>query len=303
MSGTSDRGTGHTAAAPGAAGEPSMEDILASIRRILSEDEPLSSPNEASAAAHDAERHEAGHDEVLELDPSMIVEDPYETMPMSGDRRAATDAPLTQPAISAPVPQPMHETPMHETPMHEAPMHEAPPVPDAPVYEPPVYQPPAYQPPAYQPPVYQAPVDAALVPAPKPHEPAPAAASPVEWAAEPAPVPPVSAAPHVHTLGQPSMEQPVSSTPYVPAPSSETVDEDLVAPSAAAGVASSVGELLRAVAAKREPIPVQRNGPTIEDLVREEMRPLLKAWLDTNLPPLVERLVRVEIERVVTRAF
>ena len=35
--------------------------------------------------------------------------------------------------------------------------------------------------------------------------------------------------------------------------------------------------------------------------MREEMRPLLKSWLDANLPPLVERLVRVEIERVVGR--
>ena len=42
--------------------------------------------------------------------------------------------------------------------------------------------------------------------------------------------------------------------------------------------------------------------PTIEDIVREEIRPLLKHWLDTNLPPLVERLVRAEIERVVGRA-
>ena len=41
--------------------------------------------------------------------------------------------------------------------------------------------------------------------------------------------------------------------------------------------------------------------PTIEDLVREEMRPLLKEWLDTHLPPLVERLVRAEIERLVNR--
>jgi cell pole-organizing protein PopZ len=35
--------------------------------------------------------------------------------------------------------------------------------------------------------------------------------------------------------------------------------------------------------------------------VREEIRPLLKDWLNANLPPLVERLVRVEIERVVGR--
>jgi cell pole-organizing protein PopZ len=35
--------------------------------------------------------------------------------------------------------------------------------------------------------------------------------------------------------------------------------------------------------------------------VRAELRPLLKQWLDTNLPGMVERLVRVEIERVVGR--
>jgi cell pole-organizing protein PopZ len=46
---------------------------------------------------------------------------------------------------------------------------------------------------------------------------------------------------------------------------------------------------------------VRSDGPTVEDIVREEMRPLLKSWLDANLPPLVERLVRVEIERVVGR--
>jgi uncharacterized protein len=33
-------------------------------------------------------------------------------------------------------------------------------------------------------------------------------------------------------------------------------------------------------------------------LVREMLRPLLKAWLDENLPGMVERLVRSEIERV-----
>jgi uncharacterized protein len=40
------------------------------------------------------------------------------------------------------------------------------------------------------------------------------------------------------------------------------------------------------------------NARTLEDLVREMLRPLLKSWLDDNLPSLVERLVRAEIERV-----
>jgi hypothetical protein len=40
------------------------------------------------------------------------------------------------------------------------------------------------------------------------------------------------------------------------------------------------------------------NARTLEDLVREMLRPMLKVWLDDNLPGLVERLVRAEIERV-----
>ncbi|MBX6376329.1 MAG: DUF2497 domain-containing protein, partial [Acetobacteraceae bacterium] len=60
--------------------------------------------------------------------------------------------------------------------------------------------------------------------------------------------------------------------------------------------------LLRTIAAERN-AAVARGGPTLEDLVREEIRPLLKEWLDQHLPPLVERLVRAEIERVVGRAL
>jgi cell pole-organizing protein PopZ len=40
------------------------------------------------------------------------------------------------------------------------------------------------------------------------------------------------------------------------------------------------------------------NARTLEDLVKEMLRPMLKSWLDDNLPNLVERLVRAEIERV-----
>jgi hypothetical protein len=35
-----------------------------------------------------------------------------------------------------------------------------------------------------------------------------------------------------------------------------------------------------------------------ENMTREILRPMLKAWLDENLPSLVERLVRAEIQRV-----
>jgi cell pole-organizing protein PopZ len=41
-----------------------------------------------------------------------------------------------------------------------------------------------------------------------------------------------------------------------------------------------------------------QNARTLEDLVKEMLKPMLRVWLDDNLPILVERLVRAEIERV-----
>jgi len=43
---------------------------------------------------------------------------------------------------------------------------------------------------------------------------------------------------------------------------------------------------------------LMQNPRTVEDLVREMLKPMLKAWLDDNLPNMVERLVRAEIDRV-----
>lgn len=86
----------------------------------------------------------------------------------------------------------------------------------------------------------------------------------------------------------------------IPVAIPDPLPPSLVAPEAAAAAAVSVGALLRTLASERT-TAVSRGGPTIEDLVREEMRPILKDWLDTHLAPMVERLVRAEIERVVSR--
>ncbi len=88
--------------------------------------------------------------------------------------------------------------------------------------------------------------------------------------------------------------------PVAPAPAAPSPDA-LLAPAVAAAASASVGELLRAVSSERGAM-VGRAGPTIEDVVREELRPLLKDWLDQHLPAIVERLVRAEIERVAGRA-
>ena len=97
----------------------------------------------------------------------------------------------------------------------------------------------------------------------------------------------------------PSQAQAASSPASQPQPQPGV--SGLVAPEAAASAASAVSALVQALVAERT-APVYRGGPSIEDVVRDELRPLLKTWLDQHLPPLVERLVRAEIERVVGRA-
>jgi uncharacterized protein len=67
-------------------------------------------------------------------------------------------------------------------------------------------------------------------------------------------------------------------------------DRPLLAPSTTAAVDSAFNALAQSVLAK--------NARTLDDLVSEMLRPMLKAWLDDNLPDLVERIVRDEIERV-----
>src|SRR4051812_30209220 len=76
----------------------------------------------------------------------------------------------------------------------------------------------------------------------------------------------------------------------------------LVAPEVAAAAAASVRSMLRTLAAER-PVIVTRDGPSIEDVVRAAVRPVLKEWLDAQLPRLVEREIRAEIERVVSQAL
>jgi cell pole-organizing protein PopZ len=71
------------------------------------------------------------------------------------------------------------------------------------------------------------------------------------------------------------------------------------APTAAPGDARSIDDAAvdSAFNALAQTVLVH-NARTLEDLVREMLRPMLKVWLDDNLPGMVERLVRAEIERV-----
>ena len=68
------------------------------------------------------------------------------------------------------------------------------------------------------------------------------------------------------------------------------MDEGLISSTTTAAVDSAFNALAQTV--------LVQNARTLEDLIREMLRPMLKIWLDDNLPGLVERLVRAEIERV-----
>ena len=67
-------------------------------------------------------------------------------------------------------------------------------------------------------------------------------------------------------------------------------DRGLISSSTMAAVDSAFHSLSHTV--------LGQNARTLEDLVKEMLRPMLKSWLDDNLPSLVERIVRAEIERV-----
>jgi cell pole-organizing protein PopZ len=73
-------------------------------------------------------------------------------------------------------------------------------------------------------------------------------------------------------------------------PLPEAGERGLVSAATTAAVDSAFNTLAQTV--------LVQNGRTLEDLVREMLRPMLKTWLDDNLPGMVERLVRAEIERV-----
>lgn len=65
----------------------------------------------------------------------------------------------------------------------------------------------------------------------------------------------------------------------------------LVGDPAAAAAAAAFGQL-------SSTLLMPRDGRTLEDVVRELLRPLMKQWLDDNLPRIVEEQVKAEVERI-----
>jgi hypothetical protein len=88
-------------------------------------------------------------------------------------------------------------------------------------------------------------------------------------------------------------------------PAPETIAEaveGLVAPPIAAEATSTFAGLATAVEQGRLASSQGIGGRTVEDVVKEVIRPIVKEWLDQNLAGLVERLVSREIDRMSRRA-
>ncbi len=211
-----------------------MEEILASIRRIIA-DEPQKSP----AAA-------------------------------------------TQPASAAPAPRPAAVPPPAPVDDDEEAM-ELTPKPKVKVLEPhfitddPVENDLSFEDPAASAPKGQDDIDA-LMAAEAPQETAPA---PV-FAPAPAPLPPAPAA----FAPQP---QPIAFSPPPP-PAAAPPAERLISPETDKAATMAFSSLANTMLA--------RNARTLDDLMQDMLRPMIKSWLDDNLPTVVERLVKAEIERV-----
>lgn len=165
---------------------------------------------------------------------------------------------------------------------------------------------------------------AAPEPAPEPEpvaaaeaapEPVAAQPEPVEAAPAPAPAPvvaePEEAEDDVLELTDRYEEAPVGSIGDLefaspePAPSSY---DSLVGDSAAASAASAFAGLAASFKAP-ESAPASRghdlnfaSGSTVEGMVAEMLRPMLKDWLDANLPGIVQTAVQKEVERIARSA-
>ncbi|HXA40007.1 MAG TPA: DUF2497 domain-containing protein, partial [Phenylobacterium sp.] len=139
----------------------------------------------------------------------------------------------------------------------------------------------------------EAPV-AAAQPEPEPlPEPAAPEPEPVA-AAEPEPQPPVEEEEEaleltekVETHGDLDVFTAPAAEPVAAAPAVE----NLVSDHAASAAASAFGQLSAAIG-------MPRSDRTLEDVVRELLRPLLQQWLDDNLPAIVQQSVEAEVERI-----
>jgi cell pole-organizing protein PopZ len=86
--------------------------------------------------------------------------------------------------------------------------------------------------------------------------------------------------------------------PEISEPDTEPEDDALVDKIAETATVGAMAKLAENIA-----ISNSVEGTTLEDIVRELLRPMIKTWLDDNLPNTIERLVSKELERLAEKAI
>lgn len=260
--------------------EPSMEEILASIRRIIADDEAKPAAAEKPAAP----------------EPPRKPEPPKAEPP----KAVAPNAVAPQPAAPATKPPVMNNIPPSAIPAAQAAAAKAAP---APPPKPAAAAPP---PPAASP-NSQDDIDALLAGLDSEPEVRPAPSPPpeeevFELTDDMALPDPPSAAAFQKVEPEEDLEfaeaiaserkqrKPVFDPPSYDSHSPAPPTQPILSRSTVSAVESAFNSLANTV--------LSNNARTLEDLVKEMLRPMLKSWLDDNLPGLVERIVKAEIERV-----
>lgn len=80
-------------------------------------------------------------------------------------------------------------------------------------------------------------------------------------------------------------------------------DEELVSAASAHAARQSLEALNAAVSPAAPAASAPSGGRTMEEVVLEALRPMLKDWLDANLPAMVEAMVAKEISRITGKKF
>jgi cell pole-organizing protein PopZ len=240
--------------------EPSMEEILASIRRIIADDE--AKPAEP-APAPQAVRAEPAMAPAPKL--AAMTNIPPSAIPAAQAAVAKAAAPAPKPAPPPPAPAPAASNSQDDIDAMLASLEAATPEadirpsqPDGDVFEL---------------------TDEMALPDPEPAPPPAASFHKVE-PEDDIEFTESAAARTLHR--QPAYEPPPLETS---APVQQILSRTTVS-----AVESAFNSLANTV--------LSNNARTLEDLVKEMLRPMLKSWLDDNLPGLVERIVKAEIERV-----
>ncbi|MEM8832910.1 MAG: DUF2497 domain-containing protein [Pseudomonadota bacterium] len=94
-------------------------------------------------------------------------------------------------------------------------------------------------------------------------------------------------------------DEPVFASDPEPERSFEPTPSSILSDNAQAATMSSLSKLVGNVPLNRRGY----DGVTLEDIVRELLHPMLRDWMDVHLPPLVERTVQKELEKLARRAM